>query len=128
MTVAAGLFLSGGSLLAHHSESAQFDITKPVDVIGVVKKVEWMNPHIWFYVDVKDPAGKVTTWGTGLARHACPEGIHEKYAETRRHGKGPRISCEGWFKQCVSIYPDTSGWPPGISGCAECGLQTPTKP
>jgi len=63
ITVAAGLFLSGPSLLAHHSESAQFDVTKPVDVMGVVKKVEWMNPHIWFYVDVKDAAGKVTTWG-----------------------------------------------------------------
>jgi hypothetical protein len=49
--------------IAHHSEAAQFDTTKPVKVSGVVKKVEWMNPHIWFYVDVKDENGKVTTWG-----------------------------------------------------------------
>src|SRR5438094_346529 len=49
--------------IAHHSEAAQFDTTKPVKVSGVVKKVEWMNPHIWFYIDVKDEKGTVTTWG-----------------------------------------------------------------
>ena len=59
-----GLFLLTAPLLAHHSEAAQFDVTKPmIKVTGVVKKVEWMNPHIWFYVDVKDENGKVTTWG-----------------------------------------------------------------
>jgi hypothetical protein len=48
---------------AHHSFSAEYDETKPVSVTGIVKKVEWQNPHIWFYVDVKDQSGKVTTWG-----------------------------------------------------------------
>jgi len=56
------LFLSA-PLLAHHAFSAEYDNTKPVKVQGVVSKVEWKNPHIWFYVDVKDAAGKVTTWG-----------------------------------------------------------------
>jgi hypothetical protein len=50
-------------LIAHHSFSAEYDETKPVNVTGVVKKVEWQNPHIWFYVDVKDANGKITTWG-----------------------------------------------------------------
>ena len=49
--------------LAHHSEAAEFDTSKPIKVTGTVTKVEWMNPHIWFYVDVKDETGKVTTWG-----------------------------------------------------------------
>ena len=57
------LFMTTTALVAHHSESAQFDTTKPIKVSGVVKKVEWMNPHIWFYVDVKDESGNVTTWG-----------------------------------------------------------------
>lgn len=48
---------------AHHSFAAEFDASKPVKVTGVVTKVEWMNPHIWFYVDVKDDDGKVTNWG-----------------------------------------------------------------
>jgi len=60
--IGTGLLLSG-NLLAHHSESAEYDATKPVKVTGTIKKVEWMNPHIWFYVDVKEQDGKVTTWG-----------------------------------------------------------------
>src|SRR5690349_16044660 len=61
--VASGLLWIGNPVLAHHSESAQFDVSKPVKVTGAISKVEWMNPHIWFYVDVKDESGKVTTWG-----------------------------------------------------------------
>ena len=58
-----GLLLTSVPLAAHHSFAAEFDDSKPVRVTGVVKKVEWANPHIWFYVDVKDENGKVTTWG-----------------------------------------------------------------
>lgn len=50
-------------LAAHHSFAAEFDDTKPVKMTGVIKKVEWTNPHIWFYLDVKNPDGTVTTWG-----------------------------------------------------------------
>jgi hypothetical protein len=50
-------------MLAHHSEAAEYDSNKPVKVTGTLTKVEWQNPHVWFYVDVKDDAGKVTTWG-----------------------------------------------------------------
>jgi hypothetical protein len=55
----------GGSVpvAAHHSFAAEFDDTKPVKMTGVIKKVEWTNPHIWFYLDVKNPDGSVTTWG-----------------------------------------------------------------
>jgi len=56
--------LAAAPLLAHHSFAAEFDGTKPVKVTGVVKKVEWMNPHIWFYVDGKDEiSGKAAVWG-----------------------------------------------------------------
>jgi hypothetical protein len=50
-------------VFAHHSETAEYDSTKPVKVTGTIKKVEWQNPHIWFYVDVKDEKGNTTTWG-----------------------------------------------------------------
>jgi len=54
-------------VFAHHSETAEYDVTKPVKVTGTISKVEWMNPHIWFYVDVKDENGKITTWGFSSA-------------------------------------------------------------
>jgi hypothetical protein len=50
-------------VFGHHSETAEYDSTQPVKVTGIIKKVEWQNPHIWFYVDVKDENGKITTWG-----------------------------------------------------------------
>jgi hypothetical protein len=43
--------------LAHHAFSAEFDLKKPIDVKGVVTKIEWMNPHAWIYVDVKTDTG-----------------------------------------------------------------------
>ena len=55
--------LAVAPVMAHHSFATEYDNTKPISVTGVVKKVEWQNPHIWFYVDVKDTSGKVSTWG-----------------------------------------------------------------
>jgi hypothetical protein len=59
----AGLLAAAMPVLAHHSFAAEYDSTQPVKVTGVVTKVEWTNPHIWFYVDVKDDKGNVTNWG-----------------------------------------------------------------
>ena len=64
--VVAGLVLLSGaaSLKAHHSFSAEFDATKPFKMTGTVTKVEWTNPHVWVYLNVKDKAtGQVTNWG-----------------------------------------------------------------
>lgn len=47
---------------AHHSFSAEFDSNKTVTLTGSVTKLEWMNPHIWVYLDVKDPSGGVEHW------------------------------------------------------------------
>jgi hypothetical protein len=61
--------LAGAALpaAAHHSETAEFDQDNPVRVTGTIVKVEWLNPHVWFYVDVKDAEGKITTWGFSAA-------------------------------------------------------------
>src|SRR5215475_6241642 len=75
VAAAAGLMVAATPVLAHHSFAAEFDSAKTVNFSGVVTKVEWLNPHVYFYVDVKDPkTGKVTNWGcemgspNGLAR------------------------------------------------------------
>src|SRR4051812_41539816 len=59
---AAMLLASAVPIAAHHSFAAEFDDTKPVKVTGTITKVEWQNPHIWFYVDVKVADGTVTNW------------------------------------------------------------------
>jgi len=51
----------------HHSETAEFNPDTPVKVTGTLVRVEWLNPHVWFYVDVKDEQGNVTTWGFSSA-------------------------------------------------------------
>lgn len=58
-------------LAAHHSFSAQYDSTKPVNLTGAVTKIEWNNPHVYFYIDVKDPVtGKVENWALEMGAPA----------------------------------------------------------
>jgi hypothetical protein len=57
-----GIVLAGGAARAHHAFTAEFDANQPIVLKGTVSKAEWINPHSWVYLDVKDPAGKTTTW------------------------------------------------------------------
>ena len=85
LMTSAVLALLGAAVSAHHSFAAEFDSNKPIQLRGTVAKVEWINPHTWIHIDVKDADGKVERWmiegGTpntllrrGLTRASLPEG------------------------------------------------------
>jgi hypothetical protein len=63
LMITAALGAASMPLMAHHSFAAEFDAAKQVKLTGTVTKVDWTNPHVWFYVNVKDEAGQVTNWG-----------------------------------------------------------------
>jgi hypothetical protein len=66
LLAAIGLLVATLPSVAHHSFYAEFDADKPIKVTGAVTKVEWENPHAWFYVDIRDESGKMTNWGFEL--------------------------------------------------------------
>lgn len=78
---------------AHHSFAAEYDNTQPVKVTGVLGRVEWTNPHIWFYLDAKDERGSVATWGFSGA----PPGVLQRRGITKdRLVVGDTIVVEGF--------------------------------
>jgi hypothetical protein len=62
LAIGIGLAALAAPVLAHHSFAAEYDSKKPVTLKGIVTKVDWMNPHVYFYLDVKDDDGNVSNW------------------------------------------------------------------
>src|SRR6202162_1130386 len=97
MTVSAvfdvGLLASVAAPLAHHPFAAEYDDKNPVTLTGTVTKVEWMNPHARFYIDVKDESGKVTNWEFELG---SPNGLMRKGWTRNSLKTGDTVSVEGY--------------------------------
>ena len=73
-------------LLAHHSFAAEYDSKQPITLKGAVTKIEWMNPHVYFYIDVRDEqTGKIENWACEMVRTmlALPVSARSGSSETR---------------------------------------------
>ena len=90
----AGLGLTAAlPVLAHHSFAAEYDQAKPVKLTGTVTKVEWMNPHARFYIDVKED-GKVTNWELELG---SPNGLMRQGWTRNSMKNGDEVVVNGYL-------------------------------
>jgi len=104
LALGVSLLALAGPVFAHHSFAAEFDADQKVTLTGVVTKVEWTNPHVWFWVNVKDEAtGKIVNWGgemgspnalvrQGWTHNMMQPGMVVTFTGSRAKDGGPRVS------------------------------------
>ena len=90
LVTGAGLLLASMTLVAHHSVSAEFDTNKKVTFTGTVKKIDWMNPHIYTHVEVKQPDGKVIVY---KVEGGAPNGLFRNGIRPEQLPPGTIVTC-----------------------------------
>jgi uncharacterized protein DUF6152 len=90
---AVGLLMAVAPAWGHHAFAAEFDISKPVKLEGVVTQMEWINPHAWIHLDVKGPDGKVTSW---MVEGGSPNILLRRGFTKKSLEKGTAVIVEGY--------------------------------
>ena len=88
-----GLLMAAAPAWAHHAFAAEFDAQKPVKLRGTVAKVEFINPHSWIHIDVKDADGKVTRW---MVEGGSPNALFRRGVTKDALPQGTEISVDGY--------------------------------
>ena len=91
LSAVVGVVLAAPGVIAHHSFAAEFDAAKPLTLKGVVTKIEWANPHTYFYMDVSE-GDKVTNWGMEMG---SPNGLMRQGWTRNTLHVGDEVSVEG---------------------------------
>ncbi|MBZ5633064.1 MAG: hypothetical protein LAO55_08040 [Acidobacteriia bacterium] len=89
----AGLLMAAAPMWAHHAFAAEFDAQKPVKLKGTVAKVEFINPHSWIHMDVKDADGKVTRW---MVEGGSPNALFRRGVTKDALPQGTEIMVDGY--------------------------------
>ena len=101
LLIGAGILASSIPANAHHAFSAEFDAQKSIEVKGVVTKAQWVNPHSWVYLDVKEPDGKIANWGFEFG---APFGLKQKGLTKAVLPVGSEITIKGYLSKNGQKY------------------------
>jgi hypothetical protein len=90
---------------AHHSFSAEFDISKPIKLTGTITEMRWSNPHSWIYINVKDESGKVVNWAFEMQP---ANALYRRGWRPNDVAAGTVVTVEGWLARNGTPTANTS--------------------